>query len=99
MTRAVAMAKGPAITLEGLGLVDRAFSASRRDAGRGGYEEERAVESPDPSADGPVVEDLDEVVRMHVIRVLERAEGNKREAARRLGISPARLYRILSEDD
>lgn len=99
MTRAVALAKGAAITLEGLGLVDRAFSAIRRDAVRGDYGKGQVVESPDPSEGGPVVEDLDEVVRMHVVRVLERAEGNKREAARRLGISPARLYRILSDAD
>lgn len=98
LTRAAALAKGPSITLEGLNLRDHAIAAVRRDEGRGAHEEGPA-DTPRPSEEHSVVEDLDEVVRLHVIRVLERAEGNKREAARRLGISPARLYRILSEDD
>lgn len=98
LTRAVAVAKGPAITLEGLGLGDRAFPASPAEARRGshgGVEARPADASEEPA----VVENLDAVVRMHVVTVLERSEGNKREAARRLGISPARLYRILSEDE
>lgn len=98
LTRAVAVAKGPAITLEGLGLSNRVSPASLPQARRADL---GAVEAPSADAGeaSGLVENLDVVVRMHVMSVLERAEGNKREAARRLGISPARLYRILSEDD
>ncbi len=44
-------------------------------------------------------ESLDDVVLRHVQDVLARSGGNKREAARRLDISPGRLYRILGEPD
>ena len=47
---------------------------------------------------GPSAEDdsLDAATRAHVHRVLARAGGNKRQAARILGISRPRLDRILA---
>ncbi len=41
---------------------------------------------------------VDAVVRAHVLRVLQRTGGNKRQAARILGISRPRLDRILAGD-
>ena len=91
VTRAVALARGPAITVDGLGLRDG--------VGRDGS----AAAEVDGAREGQVVptdsEVLDDVIRAHARAVLRRADGNKREAARRLEISPARLYRILDEDD
>jgi two-component system response regulator HydG len=53
----------------------------------------------DDEAGMPSAEDgLDDVVRRHVEQVLARCDGNKREAARRLDISPGRLYRILGDE-
>lgn len=46
----------------------------------------------------PVDATLDEVVFTHARNVLDDCDGNKREAARRLDISPGRLYRILEQD-
>jgi DNA-binding NtrC family response regulator len=53
------------------------------------------IDLPAPSEDLT----LDDVIQAHVNRVLEACDGNKREAARRLGISPGRLYRILDGED
>ncbi len=95
LMRAVAMSRGPNVTLEALGLTglpqgrERAVREHDARHDHGGA----PTSSPEP------VEELDVVVRAHVLEVLERVEGNKREAARRLGISPARLYRIISDDD
>jgi DNA-binding NtrC family response regulator len=47
--------------------------------------------APAPSA----AEDLDQVERNHIVRVLAHAKGNKQAAARRLGISRRTLYRRL----
>lgn len=41
---------------------------------------------------------LDDVVHQYAQSVLETCDGNKREAARRLDISPGRLYRILEHE-
>jgi len=57
-----------------------------------------ALEVPGPTADaGPPDGDLrlDAAVRRHVLRVLERAGGRKRQAARWLGVSRATLERKL----
>lgn len=90
VTRAVALAKGPAITADGLGLKDG--------LGAGGPSDDGSLRG----AGGQLVptdsEALEDIIRAHTRAVLERTDGNKREAARRLDISPARLYRILDEE-
>jgi two-component system NtrC family response regulator len=42
---------------------------------------------------------LDDVERLHILRVLEAAEGNKSEAARRLGVARKTLERKLRAYD
>jgi two-component system, NtrC family, response regulator HydG len=59
-----------------------------------------AVREPTPahalSQAGPsATQDLDQVEREHIIRVLAEVKGNKQAAARRLGISRRTLYRRL----
>lgn len=89
LTRAVAVARGTAITLDDLALGP-------------------ATASPEPTVDPvptaghlepestPADASLDAVLAAHVRRVLAHTRGNKREAARILGISPSRLYRLLA---
>ena len=67
-----------------------------------------ATASPEPTVDPvptaghlepestPADASLDAVLAAHVRRVLAHTRGNKREAARILGISPSRLYRLLA---
>jgi DNA-binding NtrC family response regulator len=54
---------------------------------------------PDPAETAPVGDRLDDVGRAHVRRILARTGGNKRQAARLLGISRPRLDRLLAEPD
>ncbi|HEV2735496.1 MAG TPA: sigma-54 dependent transcriptional regulator, partial [Longimicrobiaceae bacterium] len=51
------------------------------------------------SASGPEGTTLDEVERLQVERILQRTGGNKRRAARLLGISRPRLDRLLAKYD
>jgi len=54
-----------------------------------------AVTSPAPSRG----QDLSALERQHIVRVLESEGGNKVRAARALGISRRRLYRLLDKHD
>src|SRR5690606_18125677 len=76
LTRAVVLARGPAIRLEDLAL------------GEGGGE---------TAAQLPEDDSLAAVERAHVARILRRTGGNKRQAARVLGISRSRLDRLLKK--
>jgi DNA-binding NtrC family response regulator len=57
----------------------------------------RSAGGPDPAETATVGDRLDDVERAHVHRVLARTGGNKRQAARLLGISRPRLDRLLAE--
>lgn len=91
LARAVALSRGPILTLEDLGLGAAGAAGSARPGPTEAPAEASAADTDEP-------ETLDEVIAAHAREMLERVGGNKREAARRLEISPARLYRILSED-
>jgi len=49
--------------------------------------------------DGDVLSTLEEVERAHTLRALQSVGGNKVRAAELLGVSRAKLYRILGECD
>ena len=51
----------------------------------------------DPSGSGPVFRTMDEVEAEHARRVLEGVGGNKAKAARVLGVSKPRLYRLIEK--
>jgi len=57
----------------------------------------RSAAVPDSAETATVGDRLDDVERAHVLRVLVRTGGNKRQAARLLGISRPRLDRLLAE--
>lgn len=52
-----------------------------------------------PSETATVGDRLDDVERAHVLSVLSRMGGNKRQAAKALGISRSRLDRLIAGDD
>jgi len=58
-------------------------------------EEMRAVSANAPHELSGETASLDDVIRRHVLRVLEAAGGNKAEAARRLGVPRRSFYRML----
>jgi len=57
----------------------------------------RSAAVPDSVETATVGDRLDDVERAHVLRVMARTGGNKRQAARLLGISRPRLDRLLAE--
>lgn len=92
ITRAVALAHGPAVTLAGVGIGPQGRAGIDGGPNGSGTEPAGAV----GALDTPMVETLDQVIQAHVLHALNAAGGNKRQAARGLGISPAKLYRILA---
>jgi DNA-binding NtrC family response regulator len=90
---AVAIAAEDLITLDDLpdGIVSGGVDA----AGRRTDGAEVAGAPPEPSA----LATLAEVERDHILRVLEAVGGNRSEAARRLGIGTATIYRRLRQYD
>ena len=55
------------------------------------------VRKPTGDASDRPIQPLEEVEREHILHVLEAVEGNRSEAARRLEIAPATLYRKLKK--
>ena len=84
LTRAVVLARGPAVTPELLSLGPGDEVGTQ--VGRGGASSETAVD-----------ETLDALERAHVQEVLRRVGGHKREAVKILGISRPRLDRIIAK--
>ena len=80
VTRSMALARGSVLTLDDILAVSE-----------GGTSAAAGAQAQSNSLDRT----LDAVMIQHVHDVVEEAGGNKREACRRLGISPARLYRLL----
>jgi DNA-binding NtrC family response regulator len=89
LRRAVALQRGRTIGVEDLVLDAAPEPTAKEDRGQGRLD--NAVAEADLSVDA--------VVRRHALQVVDHCQGNKREAARRLGISPGRLYRILDGTD
>ena len=92
---AVAIAAAALITPDDLpdgiaAAVDRAGAEPTPDPGPDGPS---AGRTPDPST----LATLAEVEREHILRVLEAVGGNRSEAARRLGIGTATIYRRLKD--
>jgi len=81
LTRAVVLARGPAVTGEFISL------------GPGGEKPGGGRESGAEPAD----DTLDEVERLHVAKILRRVGGHKRRAVEVLGISRPRLDRIIAK--
>ncbi len=82
LTRAVVLARGPAVTRELISL------------GPVGREEGGVIESAEGE---PADETLDAVECAHVAKILSRVEGHKRRAVEILGISRPRLDRIIAK--
>ena len=80
---AVALARGTKITLDDLPAKV--------------VEREAEVTAGAPTADPNAT--LEDVEREHILRVLRAVDGNRSEAARRLAIAPATLYRKLKRYD
>jgi len=84
ITRAVVLSRGPALTLEDVGLHRPSVAGD--------------PEVPHLAADGLSLSEVRSwVERQHVQRVLETTRGNKSEAARMLGISRPTLNRLIQD--
>lgn len=59
--------------------------------------ERREMEAPVEVQDGEAFSTLEQVERAHTLRTLQKVGGNKVRAAELLGVSRAKLYRILGE--
>ena len=81
--RAVALTRSAELTVEDLPPAIQSFSA-------------RAVPESAQTSDGQIL-DLEAVERAHIERVLLAVDGNKREAARILGLDRKTLYRKLEK--
>jgi DNA-binding NtrC family response regulator len=75
-----------------------AYGARGARGGEDAQGAEAGSEPPSPDAQERP-DNLEALTSIHAREILAECEGNKREAARRLGISPGRLYRMLDETD
>jgi DNA-binding NtrC family response regulator len=87
LTRAAVLARGRSIAVEQLGVARPARGAASAD-GPGTSRIAGATGAEEPS--------LADVERSHIVRVLTRTRGNKREACRMLRISRPRLDRLIT---
>ena len=87
--RAVALARGRLVEVEDLPDFRANSTASPKGPSGGGREQPRTPET--------VTQTLAEVERAHILAVLAASGGNKAEAARRLGIGVATLFRRLRQ--
>jgi DNA-binding NtrC family response regulator len=106
LTRAMVLARGPALALENLSLGELTTATRGSGTGTGGGSGSRGSDGrgahgghgPDgarPADEVPGDESLAEAERTHLVRVLRRTGGNKRQAARLLRISRPRLDRLI----
>jgi DNA-binding NtrC family response regulator len=99
LTRAAVLARGPIIGAEqvSLGMLEIEGGSPASDTREGRAAGEPA--SGDRPPPRPVTSDLAAAEAAHIRRILDRTGGNKREAARLLGISRQRLDRLMKKHD